>query len=81
MNAFEVDIEGIIYVPKPDWRIKEPSFTYDPHQDDYTVSFEPYFDEARQKMWAIEEEVLTGVVVELLRERGYTVIEPGYRTL
>lgn len=37
--------------------------------------------EAMRKMWAIEEEYLTTVVVALLRERGYTVIEPGLNTL
>lgn len=82
MNIFEVTTEGVIYVPKPDWRVKEPrpEFTYsDP--DTYSVTFEPYIDEAMQKMWAIEEEYLTSVVVELLRDRGYTVIEPGLNTL
>lgn len=76
MNIFEVTAEGTIYVPKPDWRVKEPRPEFP-----YSVTFEPYIDEAMQKMWAIEEEILTTVVVELLRDRGYTVIEPGLNTL
>lgn len=69
------------YIPKPEWRLKEEPFLFAPDQDAYQMTYELFFDEIRPKFWEIEEEILTGAVVDLLREKGYTVIEPGYRTL
>ena len=57
-------------IPKPDWQ-----FEYD--EPNETVSLKPYIDKVTQRVWEIEESVLTGAVVDLLREKGYTVIEPG----
>lgn len=85
MGVYEGDIwttdsEGITYrVPKPWWRYEQSA--YDPFNDNYVLHLEAFWDETRPKFWEIEEEILTTAVVELLREKGYTVIEPGYRTL
>jgi hypothetical protein len=74
-ETFATNSEGITHlVPKPSWRYVEGD-------DPYSLSLEAFWDEVRPKFWEIEEEILTTTVVELLRSKGYTVIEPGYRTL
>ena len=74
---FTVSPEGTIYIPCPSWRIKEPfDFKSVPFEDTVSITLEPYLDEAVHRVWEIEEEILTTAVVDLLRSRGYTVIEP-----
>lgn len=56
------------YLPRLSW---EASVT---EAGDFRMK--PYFDQIREKVFAVEEEILTTQVVALLRSRGYTVIEP-----
>lgn len=56
------------YLPRLSW---ETSLT-----EAGDLQMKPYFDQIWEKVFAVEEEVLTTQVVALLRSRGYTVIEP-----
>lgn len=60
-------------IPKPSWRFDFSA--------DHTLRAVPYFEEVdnglTKHMWEVEENVLTSAVVDLLRSKGYTVIEPN----
>lgn len=65
------ELENRIRVLKPRW-----DFTFDKDILKATPTFDTAVSELTHEVWEIEEKYLTSVVVELLRDLGYTVIEP-----
>ena len=61
--------------------IRKPSWLFetltDPDTGDaVTLKLKAYVDDLTKESWVVEEKILLTSVVDILREKGYTVIEP-----
>lgn len=62
-------------IPKPTWKIRPEWF--EAPGDQVSFRLESVIEEVNQKAWVVEENLLTGAVVDMLRSKGYTIIAPG----